>query len=169
MFKLDIDRLHKVFHGELNGIRACGKTTAVCYQAIGFIEVENKDIYILLECENYCRYFIYYFQEILELEGYIFSIDKRDRKQFNISVGDTIKKVCVCTINTYTNYNNTYPLNKRSDFYDILTVGGRGYKDHILLFDFEGEYYGGFNSAQFSWGELINAENQFWINNTKYR
>lgn len=47
-FKLDLDRLHSVFHGDLKG-HCVGSTTAVCYQAVGYQQVlSNFDIYILV-------------------------------------------------------------------------------------------------------------------------
>lgn len=163
MFQLDIDRLHKVFNGEIRH-RGCGVTTAVCYQAIGYAQVEDKDIFIIGEHLYVCKHIIRQLIEILDYERIPFIIKDSNKFEFIFESNEkewlqryAMRNIVVC----------------KREQYDDRYKRGRHSENDILLYDFTEGYFQGFNSAQSTWDNIVKAEEILWskyagINVTHY-
>lgn len=160
MFQLDIDRLHKVFHGELTG-RGCGITTAICYQAIGFAQVESKKIFIIYEGNhNLYDYIIRQLRMILDYERITYTQVENKFQFIFESIAKNGPQLW------YQNYISSEIIICSIGTYEWKYQRGRKSEEDIILYDFIEGYYQGFNSAQLTWDDIVRAEEILWSRNS---
>jgi len=140
MFKLDLNRLHKVFlkEGKISE-RQFGNTTAVCYQAIGFIQVLSYfDIFILVN----------HFHDIKSIEDVLINSLNEQNIQYKV-----LKRADSFEIHIFNSKNRIIITSKRS--YEKWG-NDNSHNEHLLLFDFWNDGISA-TSVQWRFDELLDV------------